>query len=39
MAKCTDEGRLSIDDMTEVLKDECNFSIEELVDDEDAEVE
>ena len=39
LAKCTDEGRLSIDDMTEVLKDECNFSIEELVDDEDAEVE
>ena len=39
LAKCTDEGRLSIDDMTEVLKDECNFSIEELVDDEDAEME
>ena len=39
LAKYTDEGRLSIDDMTEVLKDECNFSIEEMVDDEDAEVE
>lgn len=39
LAECTKEGRLSIDDMTEVLKDECNFSIEELVDDEDAEVE
>lgn len=39
LAKCTDEGRLSIDDMTEVLKDECNFSIEELVDDDDAEME
>lgn len=40
LAKCTDEGRLSIDDMTEVLKNECNFSIEELVDDDDnAEVE
>lgn len=39
LAKCTDEGRLSIDDMTEVLKDECNFSIEELVDDDNAEVE
>ena len=33
LAKCTDEGRLSLDDMTEVLKDECNFSIEELVED------
>ena len=33
LAKCTEEGRLSLDDMTEVLKDECNFSIEELVDD------
>ena len=40
LAKCTKEGRLSLDDMTEVLKNECNFSIEELVDDdEDAEVE
>lgn len=39
LAKCTDEGRLSIDDMTEVLKDECNFSIEELVGDDNAEVE
>lgn len=39
LAKCTKEGRLTLDDMTEVLKDECNFSIEELVDDEDAEVE
>ena len=40
LAKCTDEGRLSIDDMTAVLQDECNFSIEELVDDDkDAEVE
>ena len=39
LAKCTDEGRLSLDDMTEVLKDECNFSIEEMVDDEDAEME
>ena len=33
LAKCTDEGRLSLDDMTEVLKDECNFSIEELVEE------
>lgn len=39
LAKCTDEGRLSIDDMTEVLKDECNFSIEELVDDEETHKE
>ncbi len=39
LAECTDEGRLSIDDMTSVLKDECNFSIEELVDDDNAEVE
>lgn len=39
LAECTDEGRLSLDDMTAVLKDECNFSIEELVDDDDAEVE
>ena len=40
LAKCTEEGRVSMDDMTEVLKDECNFSIEELVDDDkDAEVE
>ena len=31
LAECTDEGRLSIDDMTAVLKDECNFSIEDLV--------
>lgn len=39
LAKCTKEGRLDLDDMTAVLKDECNFSIEELVDDGDAEVE
>lgn len=39
LAKCTKEGHLSLDDMTEVLKNECNFSIEELVDDDDAEVE
>ena len=39
LAKCTEEGRLTLDDMTEVLKDDCNFSIEELVDDGDAEVE
>ena len=37
LAECTKEGRLSIDDMTEVLKDECNFSIEELVDDAEME--
>ena len=39
LAKCTDEGRLTLVDMTAVLQDECNFSIEELVDDDDAEVE
>ena len=39
LAKCTKEGRLSLDDMTAVLQDECNFSIEELVDDDNAEVE
>lgn len=39
LAKCTEEGRLTLDDMTAVLQDECNFSIEELVDDDDAEVE
>ena len=39
LAECTDDGRLSIDDMTEVLKDECNFSIEELVDDEETHKE
>lgn len=39
LAKCTKEGRLTLDDMTAVLQDECNFSIEELVDDGDAEVE
>ena len=33
LAKCTKEGRLSLDDMAAVLQDECNFSIEELVDD------
>ena len=38
LAKCTKEGRLSLDDMTEVLKDECNFSIEEMVED-DTEME
>ena len=31
---CVDEKRLTLDDMTEVLKDECNFSIEDLVEDE-----
>lgn len=39
LAKCTKEGRLSLDDMTAVLQDECNFSIEEMVDDDNAEVE
>lgn len=39
LAECTEEGRLSLDDMTAVLKDECNFSIEDLVEDDDAEVE
>lgn len=39
LAKCTEEGRLSLDDMTAVLQDECNFSIEELVDDDNAEME
>ena len=33
LAKCTEEGRLSLDDMAAVLQDECNFSIEELVED------
>ena len=33
LAKCTKEERLSLDDMAAVLQDECNFSIEELVDD------
>ena len=32
--ECVDEKRLTLDDMTEVLKDECNFSIEDLVEDE-----
>lgn len=37
---CVDEKRLTLDDMTEVLKDECNFSIEDLVEDEpNAEME
>ena len=31
---CVDEKRLTLADMTEVLKDECNFSIEDLVEDE-----
>ena len=31
---CVDEKRLTLDDMTEVLKDECNFSIEDLVEEE-----
>lgn len=39
LAKCTKEERLSLDDMAAVLQDECNFSIEELVDDDNAEVE
>lgn len=30
--ECADEGRVSIDDMAKVLKDECNFDVEaELV--------
>lgn len=32
--ECVDEKRLTLDDMTEVLKDECNFSIEDLVEEE-----
>lgn len=39
LAKCTEEGRLSLDDMAAVLQDECNFSIEEMVDDDNAEME
>lgn len=31
---CVDEKRLTLADMTEVLKDECNFSIEDLVEEE-----
>lgn len=26
---CSDEGRVNIDDMAGVLKDECNFDVEE----------
>lgn len=29
--KCVDEERLSLTDMAEVLKDECNFSVEDAV--------
>ena len=37
---CVDEKRLTLADMTEVLKDECNFSIEDLVEEEqDAKME
>lgn len=27
--ECSDEGRVNIDDMAQVLKDECNFDVEE----------
>lgn len=33
LANCTKEERLTLDDMAAVLQDECNFSIEEMVDD------
>ena len=33
LAECVDEERLDLNDMAAVLRDECNFSIEELVDD------
>ena len=40
LSDCVKEKRLTLDDMTEVLKDECNFSIEDLVEDEqDAKME
>ena len=39
LAECVDEERVNLNDMAAVLQDECNFSIEELVDDGDAEVE
>lgn len=38
LAECVDEERLNLQDMAAVLQDECNFSIEELVEDDDAEV-
>ena len=34
LSDCVKEKRLTLDDMTEVLKDECNFSIEDLVEEE-----
>lgn len=40
LSECVKEKRLTLADMTEVLKDECNFSIEDLVEDEqDAKME
>lgn len=40
LSECVKEKRLTLADMTEVLKDECNFSIEDLVEEEqDAEME
>lgn len=40
LSECVKEKRLTLADMTEVLKDECNFSIEDLVEEEqDAKME
>ena len=33
LADCVDEERLNLQDMTAVLQEECNFSIEEMVED------
>lgn len=34
LSDCVKEKRLTLADMTEVLKDECNFSIEDLTEEE-----